>query len=414
MSSPTIARGSATIVGLSSIYSAATGYVTLLVAAHVLSPHENATFLVFWALLFGLYGVATGVSSEATRASHYPPEDRRGASIVLVALGYGTIIAVVALGSAPLWAPRILHEDAPLVLVAALACLAYTGHLGLWGVVTGLRRWRAVAGLVFWEATARLVLLGLALLWYSSLDGLAIAAGLPAAAWVVALILPSLRQAAARRSATTSLRLLRNYSIASLASSASALLMVGFPVLISATSSAAELATSAGLILGISLTRAPLLVPLTSLQGVALTYFLRTLHLGRSALLRTVGPVLGVTAAGAGLAYLVGPWLFRALLGGKYALDGGTLAMLTVSAGLLATLTLTGMFALALHRHQLFACGWVTATATAILLLFLPLPVTERVIWSLLAGPLLGVVVHLIGLSRRVDAGNSAPTASSA
>ena len=74
------------------------------------------------------------------------------------------------------------------------------------------------------------------------------------------------------------------------------------------------------------------------------------------------------------------------------------MAALTGSAGLLAILTLTGMFALALHRHGLFAAGWVTATVTAVLLLLLPLPLVERVLLSLLAGPLVGVAVHTVGL----------------
>ncbi|MDN5805452.1 MAG: hypothetical protein L0H26_12840, partial [Microlunatus sp.] len=112
----------------------------------------------------------------------------------------------------------------------------------------------------------------------------------------------------------------------------------------------------------------------------------------------TVGPVLGVTLAGAALAYLVGPSLFRILLGGVYTLAGTTLAALTVSAGLLATLTLTGMFALALYRHGLFAAGWMSATVAAVILLLVPLPLTERVLLSLLVGPLLGVAVHTIGL----------------
>ncbi len=72
------------------------------------------------------------------------------------------------------------------------------------------------------------------------------------------------------------------------------------------------------------------------------------------------------------------------------------------------------MFALALHRHGLFAAGWVTATVTAALLLLVPLPLTERVLLSLLAGPLLGVVVHTVGLGGAPNRGRhdlSGPTA---
>ena len=248
------------------------------------------------------------------------------------------------------------------------------------------------------ESTVRLVLVLLAFVVYDTLVALAVAAALPALTWVAGQVVPVLRRAARRRGDLAAHSLVRNYAVASLASSASALVMVGFPVLIAATSTPAELAGAAGLILGISLTRAPMLVPLTALQGVALTHFLRARHRGWRALGGIVWPVLSITVIGAALAYLVGPWLFRTLLGGSYSLDGWTLAALTGSAGLLAILTLTGMFALALHRHGLFAAGWVTATVTAVLLLLVPLPLVDRVLLSLLAGPLVGVAVHTVGL----------------
>lgn len=117
------------------------------------------------------------------------------------------------------------------------------------------------------ESTVRLVLVGLVFLLHDSLEALAIAASVPALAWLATLALPSFRQAARQRSDVPGKTLLRNFGAASMASSASALIMVGFPILIAATSTPAELAGAAGLMLGISLTQAPLLVPLTALQG---------------------------------------------------------------------------------------------------------------------------------------------------
>ena len=402
MSEATITRGPAALVGLSSVYSAAVAYLTLLIAARTLNPADNATFLVYWALLFGAYGVVTGVSPEAARASYRIPQDHRPL-LVAVGLAFGAIVAVMIAASGPLWADHILGDRAWLSSVAALACLAYSGHLALWGVVTGRRNWAAVAGLVIAEATVRLGLIVLALLFFDSIEGLAIGAALPALTWVVALGIPVFRAAAKRRGDVPASQQLRNYAVASLATSASALLMVGFPVLISATSSHDELASSAGLMLGISLTRAPLLVPLTALQGVALAHFLGNSRRGTRALSTTVGPVLGLSAVGAVFAYLIGPWLFRILLGASYDLNGITLAALTVSAGLLASLTLTGMFALAVSRHVFFAAGWITATLAAVLCLLMPLPLLDRVLLSLLIGPLIGITVHVFGLSRALS-----------
>lgn len=405
----TIRRGPATLVGLSSVYSAAVAYITLLIAARTLSPADNAIFLVYWAVLFGAFGIVTGVSPEAARATYHPSSGHTGASVLGVALGYGAIVSCAIAATAPLWAPRVLHDHAGLSAVAALACAAYAGHLALWGVVTGQRRWRAVAGLVIGESTARLGLVCLVFLLYDSLDTLAAAAAVPAVAWVAALALPVFRQAARQRADVTGAVLLRNFGAASLASSASALIMVGFPVLIAATSTSDELAGAAGLMLGISLTRAPLLVPLTALQGVALTHFLRNRQRGWLALWGVVWPVLGTALVGAGLAFLIGPWLFRSMLGPGYELEGSTLAGLTASAGLLAILTLTGMFALALHRHAVFAAGWVTGTAISVSLLLMPVALADRVLISLLIGPLVGVIVHTAGLGRATRSGGSSP-----
>ena len=400
MSEATITRGPATIVGLGSVYSAAVAYVTLLVAARALSHADNATFLVFWALLYGSYGVVTGVSPEAARASYQHHGDHGTGSILGIALGFGALIGAVIALSAPLWADHILTGHVGLALVAALGCLAYTGHLAVWGVLTGQRNWSAVAGLTFAEATVRLGLVFLAYALFDTMTALAVAATLSATTWIVGLLLPTLRRAARGRSDVLPKSLLANYAFASIASAASASMMVGFPVLISATSTTEELAGAAALILGISLTRAPLMVPLTALQGVALTHFMRTRDRGLRALWGVSWPVLAVTAIGAVLAGLIGSWLFRLLLGASYFISGSTLAILTTSAGLLAILTLTGMFALALHRHALFAVGWVSATVLAVAMLLLGLPLTERVLLGLVAGPLLGIVIHVVGLVR--------------
>lgn len=409
MPDATISRGPATLVGLSSVYSAAVAYITLLIAARTLSPADNAIFLVYWAVLFGAFGIVTGVSTEAARATYSAPTGGSGASVLGVGLTFGAIVSCTIAATAPLWAPRVLHDHAGLSAVAALACATYAGHLAIWGVVTGQRRWRAVAGLVIGESTARLVLVCLAFLLYDSLDTLAAAASVPALVWVAALALPVFRQAARQGADVTGVLLLRNFGAASLASSASALIMVGFPVLIAATSTAEELAGAAGLMLGISLTRAPLLVPLTALQGVALTHFLRSRRRGWLALWGVVWPVLGITLVGSILAFSIGPWIFRSLLGAGYELGGRTLAGLTASAGLLAILTLTGMFALALHRHAVFAAGWVTATVVSVSLLLLPLALTDRVLISLVVGPLVGVTVHAAGLGRARRSGDPSP-----
>ena len=92
------------------------------------------------------------------------------------------------------------------------------------------------------------------------------------------------------------------------AAGASAILVMGFPVLLKLTSS--ELGAQGGVvILAVTLTRAPLLVPLTAMQGNLIAHFVdeRTARMraliAPAALIGAIGAI-GVLAAG-----LLGPWL---------------------------------------------------------------------------------------------------------
>ena len=112
-----------------------------------------------------------------------------------------------------------------------------------------------------------------------------------------------------------------------MASSATAALVVGFPLLLRLTTSDAAYSTAAPLILAVSLTRAPLLIPLGSYQGVAITHFVD--HPDRViGLLARIGAVVAViTAVGSGLASLIGPWLMTAFFGDSYGVSPVLLAV---------------------------------------------------------------------------------------
>jgi O-antigen/teichoic acid export membrane protein len=176
---------------------------------------------------------------------------------------------------------------------------------------------------------------------------------------------------------------------------ASAVLVMGFPVLIT-LSAGGDLEASAGaVILAVTLTRAPLLVPLNSFQGALISRFVdHRDHLVRS-LAVPVAVVVAVGAVGTITAGLIGPWLLDTVFGSDYRLSGAAVAALTAGAVAMAVLTLTGAMALAAGRHRFYAAGWWVATGVSIGLLFVPADLTVRVPVALIAGPLIGVVVHL-------------------
>jgi O-antigen/teichoic acid export membrane protein len=402
MSRGTITGTRAVGVGATSVYSAAVAYVVLLIAAHHLDAADNAVFLVFWAVLFTGFGIVTGVNPEAARSAHErePDSGKSGTTILPVAVGFGTLVALVILISGWAWGGTVLPGHEGLILVAALACLAYAGHLALWGVFTGLRRWRAVAALQAGESTVRLGVVLAALELSGTLTALAVGSAVSSAAWLATTAFRSGRRYLRRRGDSSWRGQMHNFANASVASTASTALTVGFPVLMALTSSQSEILASAGLMLGISLARAPMMVPLTAFQGVALAHFLQNPTGVFRSLLRIVGVIVLVAGAGILAAWLVGAWLFRWLLGSRYALSGQVLAGLVGSAGLLAILTITGMSCLALGRHLPYAVGWLTATAVSGLLLLVPIDLSMRVLVSLSVGPLIGVTVHLLSLAR--------------
>lgn len=406
----TISPRSATVVGLASLVGAASSYVVLLVAARTLDKAENAEFLAFWSLLFWVFGVLAGVQNEATRAVSARERDAAptgradaagGARVLPAGLLVGAGLALLLAATSPLWGARVLGDAwGWLVAVVAVAGLAYSGHSAVTGSLAGRRAWTPYASTVAAEPTARLVLVLVVLALGATTVGLQTASGAAAATWLL-LVAASrhVRAGATARADVDRATFLRHVSHTLVAGTASAALVVGFTVLLRATSDPAAYATAAPFVLAISVTRAPLLVPLTAYQGVAISHFLAHRDAG---VVRALWPslrlVLGGGAAAALAVGLVGPWAMELLFGEGYRVPGGQLALLTAAAAGLAVLTLTGAAVLALGRHRAFATGWVLATTTSVVLLFVPLPLEARGILSLGVGPLVGIAAHAVAL----------------
>jgi hypothetical protein len=154
-------------------------------------------------------------------------------------------------------------------------------------------------------------------------------------------------------------------------------------------------------ILAVTLTRAPLLVPLTAMQGNLIAHFVDERTERLRALIGPAALVAATGAAGIVAAGLVGPWLLRAGFGPDYHAPGALLAWLTGAAVAIAMLTLTGAATVAAALQRAYALGWVSATVASTLLLLLPLPLETRTVVALLCGPLVGIGVHLSALARR-------------
>lgn len=401
---PTTRRSVAT-VGSATIISALCGYAVLYLAARNLEPAGFSVFAVFWGAFGLLAGAANGLLQESTR-------EVREAQVVGVVAGPRTrpvraavLVSVVAAaavaGTAPLWSGHVFAEARWLsVGLLAAGIAGFCLHATLLGVLAGVNRWGQYGTLIVGDAIGRVAVASATFLVGWGLVGYLWATVAGSVAWLLLLLAsPATREAARLWTPGTVGTFLRGASHSIAAAGASAILVMGFPVLLKATS--ADLGAAGGVvILAVTLTRAPLLVPLTAMQGNLIAHFVDQRASRLRALIAPTLVVLGLGGLAVAVAGLAGPWLLRVAFGPQYVAGGGLLAWFTTAAIAIALLTLTGAAAVAAALHRAYAAGWIGATLASALLLLLPLPLETRTIVALLCGPVVGIVVHLLALRR--------------
>ena len=410
-----VTAGHATGIMAASVTAAASSLLITVISARTLTVAQNKEFLVFWGFMFGIFGVISGIQTESTRAALAgrktaaepaepagPPGPaapaRRRARILATALLLGLVIAALTLLTAPAWVPSLTPSTGPLTaaLIAA-GVWGYAGQASLSGVLAGTRSWNLYSALMAAEALLRLLLTLLVAVVVSSLIGLEAAAAAPALVWLLFLTIPAVWALAGSRADVGAARL-TSFSLQAMLSSASwAVLVTGFPTLLEITSPGADAAEVAIVILAVSLTRSPIMIPLQAFQGVLITTIADTEPSRRLAgVTRILGTLLAGGTVLAAAAALAGPWLVRTVYGPRYDPSPWLLGLLTLAAVSMASLVLTGASTIALNNHRAYTLGWVLAALTAVLLLWLlPLSVSPRAVLALGLAPLSGICVHL-------------------
>ena len=393
----------ASSVAAASLWSAAVTYLVMSLAAWALPTERATVLLTFLAVLFAIYGVLSGVALETTRSVAAAARDDRavGPALWRVAALLAAVFAVVVLALTPFWREQVLHgEDDALVLALAVAVVGYVVHSVIAGATAGRAWWSYTALVISGEATMRLLATLVVVGVSATVVGMGVASALGALAWLVLVAVSDrLRGALALRADAPWGTLARRLTAALSAQGASAVLVVGFPVLLASSTGREEYAAAAPLLLAISLTRAPVLLPLNALQGVAVSHLVRAGSGLARILVRLLALVVAVVTVGAVLAWMVGPALLGLLFGDGYVVDGTVLALLTLAAGGTAALTLTGACAQALAAYSWYVAGWVVALCACIALLQVPGTMEARSCLALGLAPLAGLVVHVVGLA---------------
>lgn len=403
----------------SSLLAAVSTLVVTMIAQRALNGSELTEFLLFWAALFTVTGIITGIQPEITRAVGTARTQTvsadgsapQGTRVVTVTAALGAIAGALVLVSSPLWAgQQIPHSAAVGVTVMAVGVFLYALQATMSGVTAGEDRWYLFAAVGGLESAGRLILMFGAALMIPSLAGLEAATVVPMGLWLIlALVTVSGRRLWIACADVPARRLTTNILWSFLSSAAAAVLMMGFPNVLKASGAAeSEPVVLGTLILAISITRSPIMIPLQAFQGVAVSAFLKQRHRPVAAFIKPAAAVVAVGAVGALAAYLLGPLLFRLIYppaaGAESAYEaaasGITLGALVFASALLALMTLSGNMALAVNQHRIYLAGWVVAAAVTLSLAFLiPAPLVPRAIVALAVGPVCGFVVHMVGVS---------------
>lgn len=388
---------------LATIIAGISGFAVIIVAARAFGDDTQSAldFTAYWGFFFACTGILTGLTQETTRAVAQEDAPADAASPWKVAAVIALLVILLIAGSSPLWIHGLVSTPAfgPAVLLA-LGLGSYTMQASMAGMLSGARLWKHLAALISLDTGSRMVLAVVAWLMGWKLFAFLIITVFGALSWLLFLFSARIRQALAARSDVNLARFLRRCVTAMAASGATAILITGFPTIVRFTHTADPVAvvSAPAVIYAVTLTRAPLLLPLQQFQSALIVRFVSNPRW--QALLSPLGLVAGVGVLGAAAAWAIGPWLMVTLLGPHYQVPGLFMALYTLGATCTAALMVSGAAALALEHHSWYLAGWVAATTTAIGVFLSPLPLAHAAWVALVLGPLLGLLVHAYAMTR--------------
>jgi two-component sensor histidine kinase len=199
-------------------------------------------------------GAANGLLQEATREvraagrARIAAEEARTRPIV-VAVGVGLAAGALVAGTSPWWAVHVFAEEHGLsVALLSVGLAGFCLHATLLGMLAGTDRWSQYGSLMVTDAVIRVIVATAAFAFGWGLAGFLWATVAGAMAWLLMLVVSAnARAAAGSRTAGSVPDFLRGAAHSIAAAGASAILVMGFPVLLKATSG--ELGAAGGVVI---------------------------------------------------------------------------------------------------------------------------------------------------------------------
>lgn len=381
-------------------------YVVLMIVARHLSLAENATFLVFWSAMSFGFGIFTSIQSDATRAAavwaRAPGREvehpRARPRLVTMIWAAGAVSALVVTMSSPLWSDGLfLYAATALAVIAGIGQFGASTSAAYNAVLVGYGRHSTFAVVILLDGLFRLACVSIVAALGGSLVSMSLATMLPSFTWLVLWFIyretrEELRRTRSDRGTRGTLVAWGQTVLASVCTSA---LIVGFPVLARITSTEREFAAAAPILLAVVLVRGPLLLPLGAMQTVIIGHVASSpsgrLDVPRGWVVRTVAVAVALVA----LAVVAGPPMLR-LVNADYVVSGPALGGIALGSILLAALTLTSTVVLGRGRHSQYLLGWGVALAAVFAVLMSAAPFEQRIVTSIIVGPIAGMAVHLL------------------
>ncbi|MBK4346455.1 hypothetical protein [Lacisediminihabitans changchengi] len=373
-------------------------YVVTILVPNRVGPALYVPFAVFWSSIYLVVGALGGIQQEVTRGTH--PVSGDGPYRVSRARNFGlvaglTVLALV-LATAPLWVRAAFPTEGwALVPPLAIGTSSFVMVAVLAGSLYGVSAWTPIALMITVDALLRLIGLAIALAFTTDVVVLAWAVALPFPVTLIVLW-PFIRPSIVGRSQLdVGYRALTwNVARTVVAATATGIMVSGFPLMLGLTSHSVPRALQGMFVLAITLTRAPLIVVAMSLQSYLVVQFRNHSERFWRQFLRLLGIV---AAGGAVLAFggwLLGPAIYGLISPTGPQPDGPFFAILVASSALVAALCITAPAVLARSQHLVYTAGWVAGAVVTVAALLLPLDFATRTICALVAGPIVGLLVH--------------------
>jgi O-antigen/teichoic acid export membrane protein len=385
-------------IGVATAIGSLAGYALLALVGRALGPASFGLFVAFWGVLFGVGSSLSTIEQEtARRAARTTREDGPPTGAVTTAAAAIAGLAAAATLLPPLAQRLYGQADSRIGLVVFVAAFGFAAQFAVRGLLIGSGATRSYAWLLVAEAAVRLVVL-LALLGLLDLDLqlAAVAVAVGSFAWLgwasrAREVLPGRGLTGAVWRAATA----RAGSLM-LGAALTASVITGFPTLVTALTDGAPGAAGGAIFAAITVSRVPLLL-FSPVQAVAVPFVVRahsspgpdgTTALRRMLVLGTAG-FLALGAMAAVVAWAIGPWAVRLVYGDAYDVPAPAIALLVLSACLLAWVQLLSAALIALAAHRGMLLMWAVAVAATVAWLVVsPFDVVATTAVGSLIGPL--------------------------